>query len=100
MIVLLFFVLFLFSSCFILVFLSFLACFLLKLLSSSLMLPPLLVLVVVLLFHCFLVFPQVIRLARCRHRVLGGARMVDVSATRSESELPNSGKFVLLSPRD
>ena len=47
-----------------------------------------------------LLFPQVIRLERCRHRVLGGARMVDVSATRSESELPNSGKFVILSPRD
>ena len=65
------------------------------------MLPPLLVLVVVmLLLFVLLVFPQVIRLARCPHRVLGGARMVDVSATRSESELPNSGKFVLLSPRD
>ena len=69
------------------------------LLSSSLMLPS----VTgagrcnVVAFSCF---PQVIRLARCRHRVLGGARMVDVSATRSESELPNSGKFVLLSPRD
>ena len=52
-IVLLFFVLFLFSSCFILVFLSFLAFFLLKLLSSSLMLPPLLVLVVVMLLFFF-----------------------------------------------
>ena len=64
------------------------------------MLPPLLVLAVVMLLLFLLVFPQVIRVARCRHRVLGGARMVDVSATRSESELPNSGKFVLLSPRD
>ena len=60
--------------------------FLLKLLSSSLMLPPLLVLVVVMLLFFSLFLPQVIRLARCRHRVLGGARMVDVSATRSESE--------------
>ena len=65
---LLFFVLFLFSSCFILVFLSFLAFVLLKLLSSSLMLPPLLVLVVVMLLLFSLFFPQVIRLARCRHR--------------------------------
>ena len=71
------------------------------LLSSSLMLPS-----VAGAGRCNVVaffslcFPQVIRLARCRHRVLGGARMVDVSATRSESELPNSGKFVLLSPRD
>ena len=29
----------------------------------------------------FLFLPQVIRLARCRHGVLGGARMVDVSVT-------------------
>ena len=69
------------------------------LLSSSLMLPS-----VAGAGRCHVVafsfFPQVIRLARCRHRVLGGARMVDVSATRSESALPNSGKFVLLSPRD
>ena len=69
------------------------------LLSSSLMLPS-----VAGAGRCnvvaFFIFPQVIRLARCRHRVLGGARMVDVSATRSESELPHSGKFVLLSPRD
>ena len=56
--------------------------------------PPLLVLVVVMLLLFVLFFPQVTGLARCRHRVLGGARMVDVSATRSESELPNSGKFV------
>ena len=62
--------------------------------------PPLLVLVVVMLWLFSVCFPQAIRLARCRHRVLGGARMVDVSATRSESELPNSGKFVLPSPRD
>ena len=48
----------------------------------------------------YLLFPQVIRVARCRHRVLGGARMVDVSATRSESEFPNYAKFVLLSLRD
>ena len=71
------------------------------LLSSSLMLPSVAGAGrcnVVAVFPLF--FPQVIRLARCRHRVLGGARMVDVSATRSESELPNSGKFVLLSPRD
>ena len=37
-----------------------------------------------------------IRLARCRHRVLGGARMVDVSATRSESELPSQKLFFWL----
>ena len=71
------------------------------LLSSSLMLPSVAGAGrcnVVAVFPLF--FLHVIRLARCRHRVLGGARMVDVSATRSESELPNSGKFVLLSPRD
>ena len=69
-------------------------------LSSSLMLPSVAGAGRCNVVAFFLVFPQVIRLARCRHRVLGGARMVDVSATRSESELPNSGKFVLLSPRD
>ena len=41
--------------------------------------PPLLVLVVVLLLFVSEFSPQVIRLARCGHRVLGGARMVDVS---------------------
>ena len=70
------------------------------LLSSSLMLPSVAGAGRCNVVAFFLCFPQVIRLARCRHRVLGGARMVDVSATRSESELPNSGKFVLLSPRD
>ena len=69
-------------------------------LSSSLMLPSVAGAGLCNVVAFFLVFPQVIRLARCRHRVLGGARMVDVSATRSESELPNSGKFVFLIPRD
>ena len=66
--------------------------------ETPLALPHCFALVMLLLF--FLFCPHVISLARCGHRVLGGARMVDVSATRSESELPNSGKFVLLSPRD
>ena len=53
--------------------------------------PSLLGLVVVMVLLLPLFFPQVIGLARCRHRVLGGTRMLDVSATRRESAVLNSG---------
>ena len=49
------------------------------LLSSSLMLPSVAGAGRCTVVAFFFFFPQVIRLARCGHRVLGGARMVDVT---------------------